>query len=86
MGEGGEREDLCSCIVITDPIFGNDAARRSRTSSQVARTAAGSGWAETMRNMLATMSAAASCCLRTSLLTLYATDALGSAAAATVPC
>jgi hypothetical protein len=24
-GEGGEREDLCYGIVITDPIFGNDA-------------------------------------------------------------
>ena len=30
-----------------------------------------------MRNMLATMSAAASCFLRASLLTLYATHSLG---------
>jgi len=47
------------------------------TSSQVARTAPGSGWAETMRNMLATMSAAAGCSLRASLLTHYATHSLG---------
>jgi hypothetical protein len=77
LGEGGEREDICYGIVITDPMFGNDAARRSRTSSQVAWTAPGSGWAETMRNMLATMSAAASCSSRASLLTHYATHSLG---------
>jgi hypothetical protein len=47
------------------------------TSSQVAWTAPRSGWPEIMRNVLATMSAGASCSLRASLLTHYATHSLG---------
>ncbi|CFE40223.1 Uncharacterised protein [Mycobacterium tuberculosis] len=42
---------------ISGPILGNDAARRSRTPSQVACTASASGAEKIIRNMLATMSA-----------------------------
>jgi hypothetical protein len=42
---------------ISGPILGNDVARRSRISSQVACTASASGVEKIIRNMLATMSA-----------------------------